>query len=56
MAKRFLSDERGVTAIEYAIIAAMIFVVVVTGVGALGGNVSGMFNTISANFTGAGAG
>jgi pilus assembly protein Flp/PilA len=56
MAKRFLNDERGVTAIEYAVIAALIFVVIVTGVGALGGNVSGMFNTISANFAGAGGG
>jgi Flp pilus assembly pilin Flp len=32
----FISDERGVTAIEYAFIAALIFVVVIAGIAALG--------------------
>lgn len=40
-------DEQGVTAIEYALMAGAIVAVVATGVGVLGGKVSGIFNNIS---------
>jgi pilus assembly protein Flp/PilA len=47
MLKRFLNDERGVTAIEYGLIAGLIFVVIVAGIGAVGGNVTALFDTVA---------
>lgn len=46
--RRFLSDERGATAIEYAMIAAGIAVAIVAAVNSLGVSVKGMYDTISA--------
>ncbi|RRN66399.1 Flp family type IVb pilin [Caulobacter sp. 602-1] len=43
---RFLKDESGATAIEYGLIAALIAVVIITGVGALGGALNTKFNDI----------
>jgi pilus assembly protein Flp/PilA len=40
-------DKRAVTAIEYALIAALIAVVIITAVSTLGSNVSKTFSTIS---------
>jgi pilus assembly protein Flp/PilA len=51
--KRFLRDEDGVTAIEYGLIAALIAVVIIGAVEAVGGGVSGVFNAVSAELTGA---
>jgi len=45
--KRFVSDERGATAIEYGLIAALIAVVIITGVTAVGTNLSTTFTTLS---------
>ncbi len=45
--KRFVSDERGATAIEYGLIAALIAVVIITAVTAVGTQLSTTFNTIS---------
>ncbi len=45
--KRFIQDERGATAIEYGLIAALIAVAIITAVTALGAKVSTKFNTIS---------
>jgi pilus assembly protein Flp/PilA len=45
--KRFVSDERGATAIEYGLIAALIAVVIITGVTAVGTNLSTTFTNIS---------
>ena len=45
--KRFVSDERGATAIEYGLIAALIAVVIITGVTAVGTNLSATFTSIS---------
>jgi pilus assembly protein Flp/PilA len=44
---RFLRDETGATAIEYAIIASMIALVIVGAVTALGTNLRGTYNNIS---------
>jgi len=44
---RFLTDERGATAIEYGLIAALIAVVVITAVTRVGTNLSGKFNNIA---------
>ena len=44
---RFVRDESGATAIEYGLIAALIAVVIITGVTAVGTNLSGTFNSLS---------
>jgi len=46
---RFLSDESGATAIEYGLIAALVAVVLVTALGAMGNKLSGTFTTVSNN-------
>jgi pilus assembly protein Flp/PilA len=43
---RFLKDESGATAIEYGLIAALIAVVIVTAVTAVGTKLTGVFNTV----------
>lgn len=40
-------DERGVTALEYGLIAALIAVVIIGAVTTLGKNVSSTFNTVA---------
>lgn len=40
---KFIGDERGVTAIEYCIIAAMLSILIVTGARLIGVNISGNF-------------
>jgi pilus assembly protein Flp/PilA len=44
---RFLKDESGATAIEYGLIAALISVVIVTAVTAIGTKLDTTFTTIS---------
>jgi pilus assembly protein Flp/PilA len=44
---RFVRDEKGATAIEYGLIAALIAVVIITGVTAVGTNLSSTFSTLS---------
>ena len=46
---RFVRDESGATAIEYGLIAALIAVVIITGVTAIGTGLSSTFKTISGN-------
>ena len=46
---RFVKDESGATAIEYALIAAGISVAILAAVNALGGKLIGVFNTISSD-------
>lgn len=54
MVKDLLADmmrsDSGATAIEYALIAGGIAVAIIGAVAALGGNLTGFFNTISAMF------
>jgi pilus assembly protein Flp/PilA len=45
--KNFINDESGVTAIEYAMIAALIGVVAATAMGTIGDKVSAMFTKVS---------
>ncbi len=47
MFARFLKDESGATAIEYGLIAALIAVAIIGGVGALGTAVNGTFVTVT---------
>ena len=44
---QFVRDERGVTAIEYGLIAALIAVVIIGAVAAVGTNLSGTFSTVA---------
>jgi pilus assembly protein Flp/PilA len=44
---RLFSDEAGVTAIEYGLIAALIAVVIITALTTLGGDLSTLFTTIA---------
>ena len=44
---RFLKDQSGATAIEYGLIAALVAVVIVTAVGAMGTKLSSVFVTVS---------
>jgi pilus assembly protein Flp/PilA len=46
---RFVSDEAGVTAIEYGLIAALIAVVIIGAVSTLGTQLSGTFSKVSAS-------
>lgn len=44
----FVADELGVTAIEYALIASLITVFIITAVQTVGGEVSTVFNEVGA--------
>jgi pilus assembly protein Flp/PilA len=46
---RFVQDESGATAIEYGLIVALIAVVIIGAVTAVGTSLSSKFNTISSN-------
>jgi pilus assembly protein Flp/PilA len=46
--RRFLGDEQGATAIEYALIASGVSIVIVGAVANLGSNVTGLFSKVSA--------
>ena len=46
---RFLKNESGATAIEYGLIAALIAVVIITGVSAVGNNISHTFTNLAGN-------
>lgn len=49
--KRFLRDEDGGNAIEYALIASLVGVAIVAGLGLLGDNLNTMFNNLAGCFT-----
>ena len=49
MLRRFFQDEGGATAIEYGLIAALIAVVIITGVSTLGTKLNAKFVSISDN-------
>jgi pilus assembly protein Flp/PilA len=46
--RRFVNDQSGVTAIEYGLIAALIAVVIIGAVTALGTSVQSTFSTVAA--------
>jgi len=51
---RFLKDESGATAIEYGLIAALIAVVIISGVTLLGNNLNAKFTSIAGKVASAG--
>jgi len=46
-ARRFLADESGATAVEYGLLVAMLALVILTAVTAVGTNVSGVMTKVS---------
>jgi pilus assembly protein Flp/PilA len=52
---RFLKDESGATAIEYGLIAALVAVVLVTALTAVGTNLTATFQKVSDKLTAANA-
>lgn len=50
MIRQFLRNERGATAIEYALIASLIGLVIIAAVGAVGASLNGTFNDVAAGF------
>jgi pilus assembly protein Flp/PilA len=46
--RRLLTDQKGATAIEYGLIAALIIIAMMGGLSALGGGAGGMWTNISA--------
>jgi pilus assembly protein Flp/PilA len=48
--RRFMLCRQGVTAIEYALIASLIAIVIVTGVGTAGAQLSSSFTHIASAF------
>jgi pilus assembly protein Flp/PilA len=53
---RLARDKKGVTAIEYGLIAGLIGVAIITAVTAVGTDLTGLFNTVGSNLNGAAAG
>ncbi len=51
---RFCRDEAATTAIEYAVIAFGISVVIVASVNSIGGNVKNLYTNVSSNLSNAG--
>jgi pilus assembly protein Flp/PilA len=51
LVSRFVADQSGATAIEYGLIAALIAVVIIGTITAIGTKLSSKFNSISGNLT-----
>jgi pilus assembly protein Flp/PilA len=49
IAKKFLKDESGATAIEYGLIAALVAVAIVGALSALGTGLNGMFGKVNSD-------
>jgi pilus assembly protein Flp/PilA len=53
LAVRLTADKRAVTAIEYALIAALVAVVIIAAASSLGQNIVKVFNTVSSQLSSA---
>ncbi len=51
LCSRFIDDETGTTAIEYALIAAIVGVGIIAALGQLRTSLSSTFNTVAGNLT-----
>ena len=49
--KRFVADRSGATAIEYALIASLISVMLIGGASSIGVSLDGMFTALQAAFS-----
>lgn len=50
--RRFVKDEQGATAIEYGLIAAIVGVGIIAGLGGLKNSLNSMFNQVKSNLSG----
>ena len=50
--KRFLTSEDGPTAVEYAVVAALIIMVAIVGITVVGANLNNWFSDAGATITG----
>jgi pilus assembly protein Flp/PilA len=50
IARRFLANRSGTTAVEYALIVGLVITVLVGAIGALGTNLNGLFGSVVAAF------
>ena len=48
-AKRFLADESGATAIEYALIASLVALTIIASLNAISGKLKNTFNEVASN-------
>jgi Flp pilus assembly pilin Flp len=48
MVKKFLSDEKGLETVEYAVMTALVVAAVVTAIGLLTGAITGRFGEVQA--------
>ena len=53
MLKRFFQDEAGATAVEYGLLVALIAVVIITAVTAVGTSLSTKFNSVASSISAA---
>ncbi|MDX1488266.1 MAG: Flp family type IVb pilin [Acidiferrobacterales bacterium] len=53
---QFLRSQDGVTAIDYAFIAALVSIGIITALSAMSGSITGLFNGISSTLSGAAGG
>jgi len=51
--RRFLSSEDGPTAVEYAVMLALIVIVCLTAIGAIGTNANSTFSAVATSLTAA---
>lgn len=49
MIRKFFKNEKGATAIEYGLIAALIAVAAITAMGTIGSNLTTTFNEVATN-------
>ncbi len=54
--RNFVQDESGASAVEYGLLVALIAVVIIGAVTALGRSISGMFTGVAATISGVGTG
>jgi pilus assembly protein Flp/PilA len=54
--RRFLVSEDGPTAVEYAVMLALIIIVCLTAIGSIGTNANQTFNDVAAKLGGGGGG
>jgi pilus assembly protein Flp/PilA len=53
--RNFLKDEEGATAVEYAVMVALIIIVAIVAIQTLGNNVKNTFNTVATTMGNAGS-
>ena len=46
----FLKNRAGATSIEYGLVACLIGIVIISGIGAVGGQTAALFNMVSGGF------